>query len=148
VVYGRTITVSTNGFSDIVNITDQVLSAISGSGIVSGIVSVTAIGSTTSVTTMEFESARVEEMKEFLSSLLPESLKVPHLETWGDDNAFSRMLAALMGPGIVLPVENGKIRTGQWQQVVLVDHDSRPRTRQVRIQIVGDEPATNKAFSD
>ena len=136
--HGESITIQTEGFSDIVNITEDVNRVITNSGIARGIASITAIGSTASVTTIEYEPALVEDMKEFLNRLVPETVRSRHSETWGDDNGFSHMRASLMGPGTVLPIERGKLLTGTWQHVVVVDHDNRPRQREIRIQIVGD----------
>jgi len=137
VTFGSTISVQTQGFSDIVDITEQVQTTITESEIMNGIVNVTAIGSTASVTTIEYEPALVIDMQELLNKLVPETIRSRHSETWGDDNGFSHMRATLMGPGTTLPVEHGKLLTGTWQQVVVIDHDNRPRNRQIRIQIVG-----------
>lgn len=134
---GQTITVPTEGFSDIVNITEQIQTTVTQSKIRNGIVSITAIGSTASVTTIEFEPALVLDMQELLNTLVPETIRSRHSETWGDDNGFSHMRATLMGPGITIPVEHGKLLTGTWQQIVVIDHDNRPRNRQIRIQVVG-----------
>lgn len=136
--YGETITVGTKGFSDILNITGSVEDAVKKSGIMEGLVAVTAIGSTASVTTIEFEPALKEDMRELLNRIAPETMRSRHSETWGDDNGFSHLRATLMGPGITLPVENGKPLTGTWQQVVVIDHDNRPRERKIRIQVLGD----------
>ncbi|OPX32322.1 MAG: secondary thiamine-phosphate synthase enzyme [Gemmatimonadaceae bacterium 4484_173] len=135
--FGSTISVQTQGFSDIVDITEQVQTTITESEIMNGIVNVTAIGSTASVTTIEYEPALVIDMQELLNKLVPETIRSRHSDTWGDDNGFSHMRATLMGPGTTLPVEHGKLLTGTWQQVVVIDHDNRPRNRQIRIQIVG-----------
>jgi len=137
VTFGSTISVQTQGFSDIVDITQQVQTTITESEIMNGIVNVTAIGSTVSVTTIEYEPALVIDMQELLNKLVPETIRSRHSETWGDDNGFSHMRATLMGPGTTLPVEHGKLLTGTWQQVVVIDHDNRPRNRQIRIQVVG-----------
>ena len=134
-VHGRTITVSTIGFSDIINISDEVHSTVSTSGIIDGLVAVTVIGSTASVTTIEYEPALVEDMKELFEKTVPRNIRSRHSETWGDDNGFSHMRASLMGPGITLPVVDGRVLTGTWQQIVVVDHDNRPRMRDVRIQV-------------
>ncbi len=134
---GQTITVPTEGFSDIVNITEQVQTTVTQSKIRNGIVSITAIGSTASITTIEFEPALVLDMQELLNTLVPETIKSRHSETWGDDNGFSHMRATLMGPGITIPIEHGKLLTGTWQQIVVIDHDNRPRNRQIRIQVLG-----------
>ncbi|MBN2587884.1 MAG: YjbQ family protein [Candidatus Fermentibacteraceae bacterium] len=136
-VHGKTITVNTRGFSDIVNLGTEVQSVVSDSGADDGLVTVTVIGSTASVTTMEYEPALVEDMRELLEKLVPRNIPSRHSETWGDDNGFSHMRASLMGPGITLPVADGRVLTGTWQQIVLVDHDNRPRRREVRIQVLG-----------
>ncbi len=136
-VHGRTISVSTKGFSDIINISDEVRSTVSGSGIKDGLVAVTVIGSTASVTTIEYEPALVEDMKDLFEKLVSRNIRSRHSETWGDDNGFSHMRASMMGPGIILPVVEGKLLTGTWQQIVVVDHDNRSRNREVRIQVIG-----------
>jgi len=136
-VYGRTISVLTEGYSDIINITTEVKSTISASEIENGLVAVTVIGSTASVTTIEYEPALVEDMKDMLETLVSKNIRSRHSETWGDDNGFSHMRASLMGPGITLPVVDGRLMTGTWQQIVVIDHDNRPRKRDVRIQITG-----------
>ncbi|NOQ21834.1 MAG: YjbQ family protein [Candidatus Aegiribacteria sp.] len=136
-VHGRTITVSTAGFSDIVDISGEVQSTVSASGIADGLVAVTVIGSTASVTTIEHEPALVEDMKELLEKMVPRNIRSRHSETWGDDNGFSHMRASLMGPGITLPVVDGRVLTGTWQQIIVVDHDNRPRRRDVRVQVTG-----------
>lgn len=136
-VHGRTITVSTAGFSDIINISGEVQSTVSASGISDGLVAVTVIGSTASVTTIEYEPALVEDMKELFEKMVSRNTRSRHSETWGDDNGFSHMRASLMGPGITLPVVDGRVLTGTWQQIVVVDHDNRQRQRDVRIQVTG-----------
>lgn len=135
-VYGRTLNLSTKGFSDIVNISGEVEKVIAESGIENGLAAVTVIGSTASVTTIEYEPALVEDMKELLEKIVSRDIRSRHSETWGDDNGFSHMRATLMGPGITLPVVDGKLLTGTWQQIVLIDHDNRPRRRNVRVQVV------------
>ncbi|MCD4774773.1 MAG: secondary thiamine-phosphate synthase enzyme YjbQ [Candidatus Aegiribacteria sp.] len=136
-VHGRTITVSTAGFSDIINISGEVQSTVSASGINNGLVAVTVIGSTASVTTIEYEPALVQDMKEMLENMISKNARSRHSETWGDDNGFSHMRATLMGPGITLPVVDGKVLTGTWQQIVVIDHDNRQRKRDIRIQVSG-----------
>ncbi|MCK5063741.1 MAG: secondary thiamine-phosphate synthase enzyme YjbQ, partial [Candidatus Fermentibacteraceae bacterium] len=137
-VYGQTLTFNTKGFSDIINITGEVGSIIESSGITEGLVAVTVIGSTASITTIEYEPALVEDMKEQLEKMVSQTIRSRHSETWGDDNGFSHLRASLMGPGITLPIVNGNILIGTWQQIVLIDHDNRQRSRKVRIQIIGE----------
>lgn len=137
-VYGRTLTFKTQGFSDVVNISGEVEAVIDESKIENGLAAVTVIGSTASVTTIEYEPALVKDMKELLERIVSKDIRSRHSETWGDDNGFSHMRATLMGPGITLPVVDGKILTGTWQQIVIIDHDNRPRRRNVRVQIIGE----------
>lgn len=137
VVHGSTITVSTAGFSDIINISDEVQATVSASGIPDGLVAVTVIGSTASITTIEYEPALVEDMKELFEKVVSRNTRSRHSETWGDDNGFSHMRASLMGPGVTLPVVDGSVLIGTWQQIVVIDHDNRPRKRNIRIQVIG-----------
>lgn len=137
-VHGKEISVRAEGFSDIRNLSAQVQGVIDESGVVDGLVGVSVIGSTASITTIEFEPALVEDMKEKLEEIASRKMKSRHSETWGDDNGFSHLRASLMGPGVCLPVRNGKLLVGTWQQVVLIDHDNAPRERRVYIQVMGE----------
>jgi secondary thiamine-phosphate synthase enzyme len=137
-VSGRTLVFSTEGYSDVVDITSEVEKVIDESGVRNGIVCITVTGSTASVTTIEFEPALVQDMKDLLEKIAPRTQRSMHSETWGDDNGFSHLRASLMGPGISLPVSEGRLQTGTWQQVVLIDHDNRSRERKVRVQVIGD----------
>jgi len=137
VVFGRTVTVQTRGRSDVHDLTPVVLEAVRESGIRDGLVAVTSVGSTASISTIEYEPALVEDLKQLLEKLAPSSMHSRHSATWGDDNGFSHLRATLMGPGATLPVVDGEVLLGTWQQVILIDHDNRPRSRRVRIQVVG-----------
>jgi secondary thiamine-phosphate synthase enzyme len=138
VVHGRELQLRTRGFSDIQEITEAVQAAVKESAISRGIVNVSVIGSTASVSTIEFESALVEDLKEQLERLVPHTLASRHSATWGDDNGFSHIRATLMGPSMTLPVAEGSVVLGTWQQIVVIDHDNRPRSRRVYIQVVGE----------
>jgi len=137
-VAGKTLIFSTDGYSDILNITPQVQEVVETSGMREGIACISVIGSTASLTTIEFEPALVQDMKDQLERLVSQELRSRHSETWGDDNGFSHLRASLMGPGISLPIVAGKLLIGTWQQVVLIDHDNRSRQRKVHVQIVGE----------
>ena len=137
-VYSDKISLSTDGFSDIKNITEEVQDIVYKSGIKSGIVAISSVGSTASVTTIEFESALVEDMRDLLESIAPHTMKTRHGDTWGDDNGFSHLRASLMGPGISAPFSDGKLILGTWQQIVVIDHDNRSRHREIFVQIVGE----------
>jgi secondary thiamine-phosphate synthase enzyme len=137
-VFGNSFTIQTRGFSDVVNITSEVQSIIDRSEMESGISAVFVVGSTASISTIEFEPALAEDMKERLDKLVPSSLKTRHSETWGDDNGFSHLRATLMGPGITVPFAEGKLILGTWQQIVVIDHDNRPRGRKIFVQVIGE----------
>ena len=137
-VFGNSFTVQTRGFSDIVNITAEVQSIVARSEMESGIASVFVVGSTASISTIEFEPALSEDMKERLDKLVPSTLRTRHSETWGDDNGFSHIRATLMGPGITVPFTERELVLGTWQQIVVIDHDNRPRGRKIFVQVIGE----------
>ncbi len=95
------------------------------------------VGSTGSITTIEFEPGVVEDLKRAINTLAPPGLEYEHEKAWHDGNGHSHVQAALLGPSIVLPVRKGELRRGTWQQVVAINHDNRPRTRTVEVTIIG-----------
>ena len=107
------------------------------SGVQEGLVCVSAIGSTASVITLEFEPALVRDLQEALEALWPRTMRSHHSETWGDDNGFSHLRASFLGPSVTVPVHDGAPVLGTWQQIVLVDHDNGPRRREVFVQVLG-----------
>ncbi len=137
-VFGREINIETEGFSDIRNITSEVEEVAAGSGIKDGLVNIFVIGSTASVTTMEYEPALVEDIRDQLEEFVASDKLTRHSKTWGDDNGFSHIRAAFMGPGITVPLSKGKMILGKWQQIVVIDHDNRPRSRKLFVQVMGD----------
>ncbi len=137
-VYGKKITVSSKGYSDIKDITEKVKEIIGQSGIKNGLVNVSVVGSTASVSTIEYEPALVEDMRDQLEEFISRSKHTRHSQTWGDDNGFSHLRATFMGPGITVPVSGGSPVLGTWQQIVVIDHDNRPRSREVFIQVMGE----------
>ena len=136
--FAHTFQIETKGFTDIRDITGEVAAAIGRSGLESGIAVVAVPGSTAGVTTIEFESGAVSDLKEALGRLAPEGEAYAHDARWGDGNGFSHVRAALLGPSLSLPFRDGELVTGTWQQIVLVDFDNRPRQRRVEIQLVGE----------
>ncbi len=133
----KELTFNTKGFSDIHDLTSQVNQVVADAGINEGFCHVFAVGSTASISTMEFEPALVKDIKEKLEDFASENMRSHHSETWGDDNGFSHIRATFMGPGITVPVNNGRCILGTWQQIVVLDHDNRPRNRRVVVQVVG-----------
>jgi secondary thiamine-phosphate synthase enzyme len=137
-VYGRAFSVPMKGFSDMRDITGDVAKIVHESNIANGIAVVFATGSTASISTVEYEPALVEDVRERLETIAPRDLRSRHSETWGDDNGFSHIRATFMGPGITVPFVNGVLELGTWQQIVLIDHDNRARSRRVFVQVVGE----------
>ena len=137
-VFGEFISVQTEGFSDIKDITVMVQDIVIKSGVKNGLVNVFPAGSTASVTTIEYEPALVEDMRDQLETFASRTMKSRHSETWGDDNGFSHIRASFMGPGLTAPVSESNIVLGTWQQIVVIDHDNRPRKRKIFIQVMGE----------
>ncbi|NLP02296.1 MAG: YjbQ family protein [Fibrobacter sp.] len=137
-VFGKSFNVQTKGFSDIRDITEKVLSVISESKIKEGAAVIFVVGSTASISTIEYEPALVEDVRDKLDDLVSEKMHSRHSQTWGDDNGFSHIRATLMGPGITVPVSRGQLVLGTWQQVVVIDHDNRPRNRTIFVQVMGE----------
>ena len=137
-VHGAMITIQTKGFSDIHDITGKVRSVIGDASIINGIVVVSAVGSTASISTIEYENALVADVQEQLETMVPHTMHSRHSQTWGDDNGFSHIRSTLMGPSITIPVVEGVPVLGTWQQIVVIDHDNRPRSRKVYIQVLGE----------
>jgi secondary thiamine-phosphate synthase enzyme len=122
---------------DMCDITPELENLISESQIQTGNLCATMVGSTGSITTIEFEPGVVEDLKRAINSLAPPELEYEHEKAWHDGNGHSHIQAALLGPSIVLPVRNGGLRRGTWQQVVAINHDNRSRTRSVEVTIIG-----------
>lgn len=137
-VSGESFSIQTQGFSDIKDITDNIQHIVVNSKIKNGLAHVFVVGSTASISTIEFEPALVDDMKDQLEKLIPSTLQSRHSKTWGDDNGFSHLRATFMGPGLTVPVVDGSIVLGTWQQIVVIDHDNRPRSRKVFVQVIGD----------
>ncbi len=137
-VFGKQIKLDTKGYSDIRDITGEVQAIVSKSKIQNGLVHIFAVGSTASVTTIEYEPALVEDMKDQLEGFASSTMESRHSKTWGDDNGFSHIRATFMGPGMTVPVSDSTLVLGTWQQVVVIDHDNRPRSRKIFIQVMGE----------
>lgn len=137
-VYGKQISIQTKGFSDIKNLTEEVQTIVKQSGISQGIATVFVVGSTASVSTIEFEPALNADFKDHLEKFVPSAMKTRHSQTWGDDNGFSHIRATFMGPSVTIPVNDSMLVLGTWQQVIVIDHDNRPRNRTIFVQVIGE----------
>lgn len=136
--FTETISVHTKGFCDIIDITPQVLSIFKRPLIANGLVTLFCPGSTGSITTIEYEPGVLQDLKDALERIAPSDIPYKHDERWGDGNGFSHVRAALMKPSLSIPVVNGKLTLGTWQQIVFIDFDNRGRHRDVIVQIMGD----------
>jgi len=133
------LSVKTKGNCDVVNITGQVGEFVSQSGVMEGTVTVFNVGSTAGITTTEYEPGLVNyDLKACFEKIAPESGRYEHEETWHDDNGHAHVRASLLGPSMSVPVVDGRMTLGTWQQIILVDFDTRPRKRTIVCQIVGE----------
>ncbi len=136
-IFSKDISISSEGFSEIKNITSEIENVAAESGFKEGLIHIFPVGSTASVSTIEFEPALVEDMKDKLEEFAPKDQQTRHGDTWGDDNGFSHMRATMMGPGITVPLHQAKPVLGTWQQVVILNHDNRKRCRRIFLQVLG-----------
>lgn len=135
----KKIKVQTKGNCDVVNITEETIAAVGKSGIVSGVVTLFNIGSTAGITTTEYEPGLVNyDIAAAFEKIAPQNARYEHEETWHDDNGHSHVRAALLGPCLSVPVVDRELTLGTWQQIILVDFDTRARTRTVICQIIGE----------
>ena len=137
IIYLDKLKISLKVGPDMGNITDQLASIVNKSGVEYGSLQATVIGSTGSVTTIEYEPGVVEDLKGAISRLAPPGKEYAHERAWHDGNGHSHVQAALIGPSIVIPVRKGKLTLGTWQQVVVINHDNKSRERHVEVTIIG-----------
>jgi secondary thiamine-phosphate synthase enzyme len=137
-VFSETVSLKTKGLTDIIDITQKVIPVIERSGIGDGLVTVFCPGSTGAVTTIEYESGVVKDLQRAIEKLVPSNIHYEHDTRWGDGNGFSHVRAALMKPSLIIPLVQGSLTLGTWQQIVFIDFDNRPRTRNLVVQIIGD----------
>jgi secondary thiamine-phosphate synthase enzyme len=132
------ISLQTRGECDIVDITPQVAKQVAESGVNSGTVTVFVPGSTAGVTTIEYESGLVADLKRLWDRIVPRDIHYDHDRRWGDGNGHSHVRASMLGPSLVVPFTDGRLILGTWQQIILVDFDNRPRSRRAVLQIMGE----------
>jgi secondary thiamine-phosphate synthase enzyme len=134
----RKISLQTEANGDVIDITSQIENETAGTGINSGTVTVFVSGSTAGLTTIEYEPGVVSDFRDMFERVIPQEMKYKHDQAWGDGNGHSHVRASLLGPSLVIPFNEKQLLLGTWQQVVLVDFDNRPRSRQVILQIIGE----------
>ncbi len=128
----------TRGNNHVIDITGEVERKVSQSGITNGIVNVFSPSSTSGITTIEYESGAVSDLQAAIERLVPSNIEYRHNLRWGDGNGHSHVRAALLGASFTVPLVNGRLALGTWQQIVFVDFDNRPRHRNVVVQVVGE----------
>ena len=133
-IRNKIIKFETKGFNDIVDITKE--ASDFASEFTEGLLNVFVQGSTLSVTTIEYEEGVIEDLKNAISRIAPEDIEYIHNLKWGDGNGFSHVRSAILGPSISIPINEGLLRLGTWQQLVVIDFDNRPRSRKAFLSIV------------
>lgn len=138
-VYTHTLEIATKGNCHLIDITARVQEAVRGSGSANGVVTVFNIGSTAGITTIEYEPGLVQtDMKAAFEKLAPENGCYEHEKTWHDDNGHAHVRASLLGPSLAVPFCEGTLMLGTWQQITLIDFDTRKRTRKIVCQVMGE----------
>ena len=127
----------TTADTDVLDLTGDVEAVVAASEVEQGWVMVFAPGSTAGVTTIEYESGCLEDLGRAVERLAPRDGDYVHNLRWGDGNGYSHVRAALMGPSLVLPIHDGRVEHGTWQQIVLCDFDNRPRRRRILVEVMG-----------
>jgi len=122
----------------VLDITADVSRIVVESGIGTGIVNVSGVGSTLGITTLEFEPGCVSDLERALEQIAPTNPDYAHNARWGDENGYAHLRSALLGTAKSYPVAHGRVAIGTWQQIVLCDFDERPRNRQVTVTVVGE----------
>jgi secondary thiamine-phosphate synthase enzyme len=137
-VVSEFISLQTKGFNDIIDITPRVTAIIEGAKMKNGAVTVFCAGSTGAVTTIEYESGVLEDLKKAIERMAPSDVPYAHDRRWGDGNGFSHVRAALLGPSLTVPIMGGALALGTWQQIVFIDCDNRKRQRKIIVQVIGE----------
>jgi secondary thiamine-phosphate synthase enzyme len=128
--------INTRGFTDIIDITQKVKSAVYNHNIKNGNVVVALAGSTASITTIEYEPGLIQDLPDILNDIVPMNRDYHHDDTWHDGNGYAHIRAAILGSSISVPLVDGALLLGTWQQIVLVDFDNKPRQRNIYVQVI------------
>lgn len=132
------ISLRTQGNADVHDITDQVAGNVQQSGLKDGIVTIFCSSSTSALTTIEYESGAVSDLRRLFEEIVPQQREYAHNERWHDGNGHSHVRAALLGPSLTVPFVDGQLSLGTWQQIIYVDFDNRPRQRKLVVQLIGE----------
>jgi secondary thiamine-phosphate synthase enzyme len=132
------ISLRTQGNADIHDITNQIASAVSKSGLTVGTATIFCPSSTSALTTIEYESGALSDLRRLFNEIIPADGEYAHNERWHDGNGHSHVRAALLGPSITIPFVESELTLGTWQQVIYMDFDNRPRQRELVVQLIGE----------
>ncbi len=133
--------VNTTQGTDILDLTHLAREQVRASGIADGVLTLFIAGSTAALTTIEYESGVVNDLRVAIERLFPKDMPYEHDRRWGDGNGYSHVRAAFLKPSLSIPIERGSVVLGTWQQIVLLDFDNRPRTRKILGQVMGIRPS-------
>ncbi len=137
-VITKKIKIDTQGETDIIDITDKVSARLKDSGLTRGIVTVFVPGATGGITVLEYEPGLVKDLQRAFEELAPKDREYAHNDRWKDMNGHSHVRASLLGPSLTVPFIESEMQLGRWQQIIFIDFDNRPRSREIILQIVGE----------
>jgi len=137
-VFQKDFHISTKGHCDVIDLTPRVERIVADSKIRNGIVNVSGRGSTLGISTIEFESGAISDLRRALEKIAPANHDYAHNARWGDDNGYAHLRSALMGTTRSFPLHEGKLALGTWQQIILCDFDDRAREREITVTVVGE----------
>jgi len=129
---------TTHGNTDIIDITQKVIEGVDSSTLTNGLVTIFCPSSTSGVTTLEYEQGVQQDLKRIFNEIAPKEYAYQHEEAWHDGNGHSHIRAALLKPSLTIPLVDGRMTLGTWQQIVYIDFDTRPRKREIIVQIIGE----------
>jgi secondary thiamine-phosphate synthase enzyme len=137
-VASQAIRTTTQGQDDLCDLTALVQDAVARNAIRNGVATLFVVGSTAALTTIEYEPGLCEDFPAALERLAPAGLRYAHEERWHDDNGHSHVRASMIGPSLAVPIVEGRLALGTWQQIILIECDTRPRDRTVLVQLMGE----------
>ncbi len=137
-VQNFTIQLNTNGDTDIQDVTQQVTGTIAQSGLTNGIAIVFCPSATSAITTIEYETGCLSDLRRLFDEIVDPTRHYQHNARWGDGNGHSHVRSALLGPSLTVPFVQGRLTLGNWQQIIYVDFDNRPRHRELIVQVMGE----------
>ena len=145
--YSAAVHIKTTSNLDIINISPQIEDLVARHEVLTGFLLLFIAGSTAALTTIEYEPGAVHDLKQAIERIAPQGLPYEHDRRWGDGNGYAHVRAALLGPSLAIPLKEGRLQLGTWQQIVLCDFDNRPRLREVIVQLQGYAESVTRAFS-